>query len=126
MCEKDLILWRLRSLAYSTTATSSLSEKSEIKKMEKKEREVDAFNTFFTSPKKDTEQANRTTNSQRFLQTESKNVLSERIPFDFIPRISLNLKEDFAFGIRPSDDGAIKPHSSQLGSVHLHTELKIK
>ena len=60
--------------------------------------------------------------------TSSKNVLSEWIPIDCILplRVSLHLKEDFAFGIRPSDDGAIETRSSQLGPVHLHMELNEK
>ena len=52
----------------------------------------------------------------------SKNVLSEWIPFDFSHPLLmfLHLKEDFAAGIRPSDDGAIVAPCSQLGPVHLH------
>ena len=124
MCEKDFPLWRLRSLAYSTTATSSLSEKSEIKKMEKKEREVDTIYlllSFRLQKKIRNRRIEQRIHSVSY-QTESKNVLSERIPFDF-RRISLHLKEEFAFGIGPSDDGAIVVHSSQLGTVHLHMEL---
>ena len=54
--------------------------------------------------------------------TSSKNVLCEWIPFDFSHPLlmSLHLKEDFAAGVRPSDDGAIVARSSQLGPVHLH------
>ena len=65
-----------------------------------------------------------------YLMESSKNVLSEWIPFDFIPTNlnPLHLNENFAFGIRPSDDGAIIifATSSQLGPVHLHMELMIK
>ena len=53
MCEKDFPLWRLRSLAYSTKTISS--EKWEMKKEEKKEREVDKiklFATFLPPPNK--------------------------------------------------------------------------
>ena len=60
----------------------------------------------------------------------SKNVLSERIPFDSVYQLlCIHLKDfawDFAAGIRPSDEGAIFVPSSQLGPVHLHMELKIK
>ena len=56
--------------------------------------------------------------------TSSKNILSQWIPFDSVyPLMFIHLKEDFAFGIRPSDDGAIKPHSSQLGPVRLHIKI---
>ena len=57
--------------------------------------------------------------------TSSKNVLSEWIPFDFSHPLlmSLHLKDNFAFGIRPSDDGAIVAPSSQLGPVHLHIKI---
>ena len=58
--------------------------------------------------------------------TSSKNVLSEWIPIDFIHPLlifRIHLKEDFAFGIRPRDDGAIFAPSSQLGSVHLHIKI---
>ena len=37
--------------------------------------------------------------------------------------MSLHLKDNFAFGIRPSDDGAIVAPSSQLGPVHLHIKI---
>ena len=49
-----------------------------------------------------------------YLMESSKNVLSEWIPFDFIhPLLKfIHLKEDFAFWIRPSDDGAIFATSS--------------
>ena len=67
--------------------------------------------------------------------TSSKNVLSEWIPFDFSHPLLMfiHLKEDFAFGIRPSDDATkcdqmmtmrtIVAHSSQLGPVHLHIKI---
>ena len=44
-----------------------------------------------------------------YLMESSKNVLSEWIPFDFSHRklMFIHLKEDFAAGIRPNDDGAI-------------------
>ena len=63
-----------------------------------------------------------------YLMESSKNVLSEWIPFDFSHRklMFIHLKEDFAAGIRPSDDGAIETRSSQLCPVHLHMKLKIK
>ena len=38
----------------------------------------------------------------------------------------LHWKEYFPAGVRPSDDGAIVAHSSQLGPVHLQTELKVE
>ena len=63
-----------------------------------------------------------------YLMESSKNVLSQWIPFDFSHPLLmfLRLKEVFAIGIRPSDEGAIFVPSSQLGPVHLHMELKIK
>ena len=62
--------------------------------------------------------------SYRRTNKSSKNVLSERIPFHSVCRLILiHLKEDFAARIRPSDDGAFVARSSQLGPVHLHTEL---
>ena len=48
MCEKDFPLWRLRSLAYSTKTISFHHEKWEMKKEEKKEREVDTIKLFTT------------------------------------------------------------------------------
>ena len=60
----------------------------------------------------------------------SKNVLSERIPFDSVYQLlCIHLKDfawDFAAGIRPSDEGAIFAYCSQLGSVHLHMQIKDK
>ena len=62
------------------------------------------------------------------LVKSSENVLSKWIPFDFEYQLLrfIRLKEDFATGVRPSDDRVIFAHSSQLGPVHLHMELKIK
>ena len=48
MCETDFPLWRLRSLAYSIKTISLHPEKWEIKKREKKEREVDTIKLFTT------------------------------------------------------------------------------
>ena len=55
----------------------------------------------------------------------SKNVLSELIPFDSVYHLlmTVHLKEDFAAGIRPSDDGAVIVTSSQLGPIHLQMEI---
>ena len=133
MCKKDLPLWRLRSLAYSTTTPQTISflpEQWEIKKEEKKEREVDTiklFTTFLPPPNKKirNRRMEQRIHDVSYPITSSKNVLSEWIPIDCILplRVSLHLKEDFAFGIRPSDDGAIVAPSSQLGPVHLHIKI---
>ena len=127
MCEKDFPLWRLRSLAYSTKTISFHHEKWEMKKEEKKEREVDTiklFTTFLPPPNKKirNRRMEQTIHGVSYPLTSSKNVLSEWIPFDS-NWLNIHLKEDFAFGIRPSDDGAIVAPSSQLGPVHLHIKI---
>ena len=57
--------------------------------------------------------------------TSSKHVLAEWIPFDFSHPLLMfiHFKEDFAWWIRPSDDGAIVAPSSQLCPVHLHIKI---
>ena len=130
MCEKDFPLWRLRSLAYSTTAIS-LTEKWEIKKGKgKKEREVDTiklFTNFLPPPNKKirNRRMEQRIHVVSYPLTSSKTIFFERIPFHSIyPLLTfIYLKEDFAFGIRPSDDGAIFAPSSQLGPVHLHIKI---
>ena len=88
------------------------------------------FTTFFPSPNKKIlkRRIEQTIHGVSYLTKSSKNVLSQWIPFDSTYRLHkfIHLKEDFAFGIRPSDDGAIETRSSQLGPVHLHMELNEK
>ena len=84
------------------------------------------FTTFFPSPNKKIlkRRIEQTIHGVSYLTKSSKNVLSQWIPFDSTYRLHkfIHLKEDFAFGIRPSDDGAIVAPSSQLGPVYLQME----
>ena len=76
MCKKDLIFWRLRSLAYSTTTVSLRPEMKKRKKKIEKGKYVDIIvfilriNQIIVSKLKDTEQANRSNNSRRFLPND--------------------------------------------------------
>ena len=88
------------------------------------ERKVDTIKLFLSASKRNRRMEQRIHGvSYRPFQMSSKNVLSEWIPFDSTCLVMfIHLKENFAFGIRPSDDEAIVVHSSQLGPVHLHME----
>ena len=88
LCEKDFPLWRLRSLAYSTTAISFHPGKWDIKKREKKEKEVDTiklFTTFLPLPNKKIRnwRMEQRIRGVSYPMKSSKKVLSEWIPFDF-------------------------------------------
>ena len=122
MCKIDLPLWRLRSLVYSTTvifysgadrSADRNAKKLKIKKEKRKDKKM---------LERGIEQR---IYGDSYPMTSRENVLSEWIPFNFSHRklMFIHLKEDFAAGIRPSDDGAIFAPSSQLCPVHLHIKI---